>query len=220
VTGASGQPPASPLTIVPATQLDLGTLSQVIADAFHDLAPSRWLVTDPLARREVFPRYFRLYAEHALASGTIDTTPDRTAVALWIHNGDEPAAPPAGYPTRLAALAGPWISRFRDFDAVLERHHPTGVPHHHLAILAVHPHQQGTGIGTALLNAHHQALDRGDGTPAYLEASDQRTRRLYLRHGYTDHGPPIQLADGPRMYPMWRKSTRTATLPGAVPRVA
>ena len=56
---------------------------------------------------------------------------------------------------------------------------------------------------------------------AYLEASDERTRRIYLRHGYADYGTPIQLpgssfahgddglpgqpADGPRMYPMVRR---------------
>ena len=45
---------------VPAEAADAEVLSQVIADAFHDLAPSRWLVPDPDARREIFPGYFRL----------------------------------------------------------------------------------------------------------------------------------------------------------------
>lgn len=196
-----------PVTAVAAGEGDLGAVSQVIADAFFDLAPSRWLVPDPAARREIFPGYFRLYAEHALAHGAICTVPDRTAVALWVHNGEEPAPPPAGYAERLAALAGPWISRFRDFDAALDRHHPAGTPHSHLAILAVQPGRQRTGTGTALLNASHQVLDH-DGIPAYLEAASPQTRRLYLRHGYTDHGPPVQLPDGPLMYPMWREPTR------------
>ena len=38
-----------------------GVLSQVIADAFVDLAVSRWLIPDPAARRRIFPGYFRLY---------------------------------------------------------------------------------------------------------------------------------------------------------------
>jgi hypothetical protein len=42
------------------------------------------------------------------------------------------------------------------------------------------------------------------GIAAYLEASDERTRDLYLRHGYTDHGEPIELPDGRSMYPMVR----------------
>ena len=69
--------PAAPGTspaVVRAGEADLDVLSQVIADAFHDLAPSRWLIPDPGARREIFPGYFRLYLEHALASGTVHTT--------------------------------------------------------------------------------------------------------------------------------------------------
>ena len=55
-----------------------------------------------------------------------------------------------------------------------------------------------------MLAHHHAALDQ-EVVPAYLEAADLRNRDLYLRHGYVDHGPPIQLPDGPRMYPMWRQ---------------
>jgi len=63
----------------------------------------------------------------------------------------------------------------------------------------------GQGIGTALLHAGHSTLD-DEGVAAYLEASSPRSRLLYLAHGYTDHGPPIQLPGGPPMHPMWRPS--------------
>jgi GNAT superfamily N-acetyltransferase len=69
----------------------------------------------------------------------------------------------------------------------------------------VRPDRQGQGTGHALLRAYHEILDRDAGAPAYLEASDLRTRQIYLRHGYADHGPPIHLPDGPLMYPMWRE---------------
>ena len=100
-------------------------------------------------------------------------------------------------PARTSAISWPSIEQ-------LDRHHPAGTFHHHLAILAVRPDRQGQGIGTALLHAHHAVLE-DQGIPAYLEASDERTRRLYLAHGYTDRGSPIELADGVRMYPMWRE---------------
>jgi amino acid transporter len=67
----------------------------------------------------------------------------------------------------------------------------------------VTPHLQRRGIGTALLTGSHRFLD-SENSPAYLEAAGAGTRRLYLRHGYADLGDPIQLPDGPRMYPMWR----------------
>ena len=203
-------PPAGPAAgdldaaVVRADVADLDTLSQVIAGAFHDLAPSRWLIDDPAARHEIFPGYFRIYAEHAMASGVVHTTPDRTAAALWIPVGEDGPAQPLDYDARLAVATSPWTGRFLAFDAALDRHHPTGVPHHHLAILAVSPQRQGQGTGTALLRAYHATLDKAR-VPAYLEASDLRTRQIYLRHGYTDHGRPIHLPDGPLMYPLVRQ---------------
>jgi GNAT superfamily N-acetyltransferase len=142
-----------------------------------------------------------------MASGVVHTTPDRTAAALWIHVGERPADQPVGYSERLAAAAGPWTGRFLAFDAALDRHHPAGVPHHYLAILAVRPDRQGQGTGTALLRAYHQILDRDAGAPAYLEAADLRTRQIYLRHGYVLRpNAPFYLPDsGPPMWPMMRE---------------
>jgi GNAT superfamily N-acetyltransferase len=197
--------------VIPAAAADLDVLSQVIASAFHDLPQSRWLVPDPAARREIFPGYFLLYVDHAIASGVVHTTADRTAAALWLPVSENPAGPPAGYDEHLAAATGPWTSRFRAFDATLERHHPAGTAHHHLAILAVRPDRQGRGTGSLLLRAYHQVLDRDDGAPAYLEAASLRTRQLYQRHGYADRpGAPFRLPDsGPPMWPMWRPPHNT-----------
>ena len=190
--------------VVRASEADIEVLSQVIADAFFDLAVSKWLVPDPDARRAIFPPYFRIYVEHAITTGIVHTTPGRTAAALWVPIGRQGLRPPADYSPRLAAATRRHLSRFEAFDATLGRHHPAGFPHHHLAILAVRPDRQGQGTGTALLRAHHAALGRS-GLPAYLEASSLDTRRIYLRHGYTDYGTVIQLPDGgPRMYPMMR----------------
>ena len=161
--------------IVRATGADTGVLAQVIAEAFFSLPVCQWLIPDQAARRAAFPGYFGLYVEHALTDGLAHTTPDRAAVALWLP-GTGPGAPPAGYTERLAALTGPHLATFQTFDQVLDRHHPAGVFHHHLAILAVRPDGQGQGIGTALLYAHHATLDQ-DGTPAYLEASSRAQPR-------------------------------------------
>ncbi len=197
--------------IVRAGEADIGVLSQVIADAFFSLTVCRWLIPDGPARRVAFPGYFGLYVEHAIAVGLVETTPDRAAAALWIP-GDGPAAPPDEYAGRLAAITGPHLGNFLAFDQALDRHHPAGTFHEHLAILAVRPDRQGQGTGTALLDARHAVLE-DQGIRAYLEASDERTRRLYLAHGYTDRGDPIEFADGVRMYPMWREP-RTADRAG------
>jgi GNAT superfamily N-acetyltransferase len=190
--------------IVAAGESDTGVLSQVIADAFFPLAPCQWLVPDEAARRAILPPYFQMYVEHAMAGGLVATTPGRAGAALWIPIGTQPDFPAEGYSQWLAAITGRWLDRFTALDAEFDRHHPAGTAHQHLALLAVAPGRQGQGIGTALLNTHHAVLDR-DVVPAYLEASDLRTRALYLRHGYTDHGKPIQLPGGPAMYPIWRE---------------
>ena len=94
-------------------------LAEVIAEAFFDLPPSRWLIPDPAARREIFPGYFRLLVREALAAGVVHTTPGRDAAALWLPAGPPPAPPPDGYTARLAAVTGPWTGRFPAFDAAL-----------------------------------------------------------------------------------------------------
>ena len=190
--------------VITAGAADLETLSEVIAEAFCDLPPSRWLIPDPTARSQVFPAYFRIHLDHALASGLICTTPDRDAAALWIPAGQHPPGPPPGYAERLRAATIPWTGKFQALDAALARRHPYRTPHHHLAILAVQPGRQGQGTGTALLDSYHQILDQAS-LPGYLEASTDRNRQLYLRHGYADLGPPIRLPGGPPMHPMWRQ---------------
>jgi len=190
--------------VVRAGPADLEVLSDLIAAAFHDLAPSRWLIADPGARRRIFSGYFGLYVAHALAAGLVHTTPGRDAVALWLPAGPGVLGPPPGQAQQLST--GPGTSRFEDFDQALEEHHPVGVYHQYLAILAVRPDCQGRGIGTTLLNTRHHDLDR-DGVPAYLEASSPRARDLYQRHGYTLRpGAPFCLpGGGPPMWPMWRE---------------
>jgi GNAT superfamily N-acetyltransferase len=208
--GQPDQPGSAPPEVVAADVADVDLLSQLIADAFHDLAPSRWLVPDPDARREIFPGYFRIYVEHALAEGVVYTTPDRAAAALWLPIGIHPPAAAPDYDARLHAATSPHTGKFKLFDQALDRHHPVGAPHHHLAMLAVRPGRQGQGTGTALLWAHHATLDAA-GMPAYLEASSRDSRRLYLAQGYADHGPPIYLAGGALLHPMWRNPSARDT---------
>jgi len=203
--------------IINATEADTDALSQVIADAFHDLPQSQWLISDPAARQDILPGYFRILVEHVLATGTVHTTPDRSAAALWIPISADGPTQPDDYAARLAEVTGPWASRFTAFDAALERNHPASYAHHHLAILAVHPTRQGQGTGSSLLRAYHQVLDQGLNLPAYLEAAQWRTRQLYRRHGYLPSGLFYLPDGGPPFFPMARPAQHRpapADLPG------
>lgn len=198
--------------VIPADPRDVPVLSDVIATAFHPLDPSRWLVPDEDARRDIFPGYFQMCLEYAMDHGIVLTDPTRSSVALWLPVGPGKPKPPEGYDDKLAAITGPHLRQFQLLDEAFDQHHPTGVRHQHLAILATRPARQRTGLGTALLNAHHAILDQ-DGTPAYLEASDLAKRAIYLGFGYADYGDaPIALPDGgPLMWPMMRAPREQAT---------
>jgi GNAT superfamily N-acetyltransferase len=196
------------LTIERATLADADQLAQTIAQAFHDLAPCQWLVEDPAIRARIFPAFFGLYAELGLRSGTVLTTPDRQAVAIWLPVRPNAIPVLPDHDKRLAAITGPRADRFHTFDELLDEHHPAEPTHEWLAILAVHPTLQYQGIGSALLSHHHALLDH-DGTPAYLEAAEPTLCPLYRRHGYKELGEPIQLPAGPQLFPMWREPNPT-----------
>ncbi len=191
-----------PHPITKAQPADAAWLADLVASAFLPLAPSTWLIQDPRERREIFPGYFRILVEHALAYGSIDTIGQRAA-ALWVTVGSKGPTAPANYDQRLKDAVGAHLERFEILDEQFDAHHPTGVRHQHLAILAVDPCHQRQGLGRALLLDRHRVLDER-GTPAYLEASDQANQDWYHRHGYRDHGDPLALPDGPFMYPMMR----------------
>jgi GNAT superfamily N-acetyltransferase len=86
--------------------------------------------------------------------------------------------------------------------AALYDHHPQE-PHWYLLYVGVTPASQGSGVGSAVMQPVLDQCDR-EHLPAYLEATCERNRALYRRHGFIDRDL-LPLPDGgPPMYPMWR----------------
>ena len=189
------------LDVVSTTDpVDIQPLADVIAEAFFDLAPSRWLVPVAADRSRIFPGFFAIYVEQAMAVGVVYTNPNRNAVALWVP---APAEHDAVHYARLAQLAGPLFYRFTVFDHALDASRPPR-PHHWLPIIAVAPAAQDRGIGTALMRHRHALMDERH-EAGYLEAASLPLRDFYLRLGYDDYDEPIVLPEsGPPMFPMWR----------------
>jgi GNAT superfamily N-acetyltransferase len=187
-----------------ATEDERDTIVALIDTAFFDLPANQHLIPDTGERSAVMRRYFALHVDHALAHGTTHVAVhDGTVVgaALW-YEGDDSG--PAGYDQALLAAVGEQrAGRFRAFDNQLHQHTPT-TDHAYLGFLAVAPDRQSHGIGSLLLQFQHHDLDRLH-RPAYLVASSERSRELYLRHGYADTGHRLlELPNGGRMYRMWR----------------
>ena len=85
----------------------------------------------------------------------------------------------------------------------LERHHPHD-PHWYLDYIAVEPGGQGVGAGSALLAPMLARCDT-EGRPAYLNAGSERSRDLYLRHGFAVRSELRLPFGGPPLWRMWRE---------------
>lgn len=172
----------------------LGTL----ASAFDTDPLAAWLFPDPAERTAPQAAFHRSLLDHPGAESHL--AGDGAGAAIWLHLQagerlhDAPAAPPAPHTPHARLLA---------LGEALALRHPTGEPHLYLAVMGVAPHRQGRGTGTALLRHRLERADR-DGISAYLEASSPRSRDLYRRHGFTELGAPVRLADAPPLYPMRR----------------
>ncbi|MFG1606195.1 GNAT family N-acetyltransferase [Actinoplanes sp. NPDC049265] len=193
------------LVIRHVSPFDTAEITDLVAEAMWDGPVARWLNPDQSERRHRSPAYFDIFVDYAVQYGEVygmsdSDTGQMTGVALWFPFTS--AIPgPIDYERRLKEVTGDAFDRACQLDALMEENHPLD-PHHYLAFLAVRPDRQGQGIGSSLLDRHHDRLDRA-GLPAYLEANDPRNRDLYLRHGYQVRSV-LQLPDGPPLWSMWR----------------
>jgi GNAT superfamily N-acetyltransferase len=203
-------PSAAKLVLRGAQPHERAAIVDVLAAAFADSDVGRWLGGSAADRAT----HFGTAVDGAFAHGIVRTADEEGAVvgaALWFP-----------YPESSAALPHPveGVERLALLERLLAERHPAEPAHHHLAYLGVRPDRQRQGVGSYLLIGHHAYLHVAD-LPAYLEANDPRNRRLYLRHGYSDMGPPIVLPTGIPIWPMWRPPTPAGSVPASsTPRVA
>ncbi|RGA03399.1 GNAT family N-acetyltransferase [Microbispora triticiradicis] len=182
---------------------DAEATGHLIAETFHVDAITAWLVPRQEDRLPLQRRFFTMYAAHAMEHGDvygIHEAGELAGVAVWF-TAPFPEIP--GERAEIDAFTGENAGRYHTLGELLEKHHPRE-PHHYLNFIALERGRTGRGLGTMLLEEHHRRLD-AEGVPAYLEASSEASRRLYLRHGYVDMPELIQLPGGPVMYPMWRE---------------
>ncbi|GAA0490725.1 N-acetyltransferase [Paractinoplanes deccanensis] len=184
----------------------------LVAAFFHgDLAP--YLVPDIADRASRYWPYFEIFAEHALGCADVDLIMEDeaampAAAAIWHRVGQQGLRfDLPDYDIRLVNAVGKWLPRFLALDEAMHRHHPAGREHDYLAYLAVQPALQNKGLGSRLLDHRHKHPDTA-GRPAYLEATGDRNRRLYERHGYTLLTPYQVGPRGPLLYPMWLPGLR------------
>jgi ribosomal protein S18 acetylase RimI-like enzyme len=182
-------------------------VNAVLAAAFLDDPVFNWIVPDRDDLSAVIEPMFALFtaafARHdEIHVATVDGAVAGTA--LWAPPGVPGIHPDdaEGFEDAIAVLAGDHVERLGTCIAMFEAVHPEA-PAWYLNFVAVDPAFQGRGLGSSLFDA---VLPRADaaGEPAYLEATSDRNRALYERHGFRSVGL-IELPDGPTVHQMWRQ---------------
>jgi ribosomal protein S18 acetylase RimI-like enzyme len=197
----------TPVDVRRATTADAPALARTLAKAFADDPVSAWFYPRAANREQrLRVAYERLFLRRiALPHDASFSVDDHAGVAVWLPPGkahlgllDQLRLIPA-----MVATAGRDLRRSLRGMAAFDAVHPHE-PHWYLWLMGVDPERQGEGLGSRLLA---EVLDRCDTErmPAYLEASTERNRALYLRHGFEDAGD-LHLPDGgPRLWRMWRE---------------
>ncbi|MER5442353.1 GNAT family N-acetyltransferase [Streptomyces sp. NPDC002790] len=190
-----------------AGDADRELVVRLLDEAFMDDPVSGWVFPGEEHRRERHAGLMKAFADATFEDGYVDLAEDGSAVALWI---DMPAGPQdegdEDVPAHVRATVDPDNVRVEQIARWTMRAHPVGRAHAYLWMIGVVPGRQGQGLGTALMAPVLERCDR-EGLPAYLEASNPRSRELYERLGFVFTGTAIDLPGGPAIWPMWREPT-------------
>lgn len=185
---------------------DTQHLAKVMARAFFDdPVVGEWFFPDPKRRLRGLRRFFEEEIGHmTLPGGECLTNAAGTGAALWL--------PPGRWKLQTLALLKLLPSLAMTFRGrlpllllgltMIEKVHPRA-PHYYLPFIGVELEQQGRGIGTRLMVPVLERCDL-EGVGAYLEASTEANKRLYLRLGF-EVTREIVLPSGPPLWPMWRE---------------
>ncbi len=203
ITGGWDKGAGMGVAIRTADEGDRELVVRLLDGAFQDDPVSGWVFPDAAHRRATHPRLMAAFLDLVFAEGRVDLAEDGSACALWLsvpadaeHGGDDAA--------QLREAVDPDNGRVELLGRLTAGIHPAGRAHEYLWMIAVAPDNQGRGLGATLLR---HVLDRCDreGLAAYLEASSARSRKLYERLGFDLLNRPLDLPDGPQMWPMWRE---------------
>ncbi|WP_036226380.1 GNAT family N-acetyltransferase [Marmoricola sp. URHB0036] len=186
-----------------ATADDASVVTRILVDAFRDDPMwGPWAFPDPATRRASREAVFRIVVEGALAHPHVWLSADRCAAALWIPPGGRELSPEqeeridAVLRAALGDGAAAVLRAFERFEEVRPSE-----PHQYLTLLGTRPDHWGKGVGGRLLRANLRELD-AEGTPAYLEASDELVS-YYERFGFRGSSRFV-VDDGPTVNAMWR----------------
>ncbi|MDP9227842.1 MAG: GNAT family N-acetyltransferase [Actinomycetota bacterium] len=190
----------------PGTADDHEPAAEALALAFADDPAWAHLLPNGVDRAERLLKFFtaevgNLVPEHR----ELWVTDDGCGVAIWGRPGRwrVPFRRTLRPLPQLVEVFGRRLGLATWAQLRLERHHPRAPEHWYLHYVAVEPRRQGRGLGAALLAPMLERCDR-EQSPVHLEASTERNRMLYERHGFAVTGTFPLPGGGPPIREMWR----------------
>jgi ribosomal protein S18 acetylase RimI-like enzyme len=186
---------------------DLNPMAKVLARAFNDDPHACWILLDDATRKRRLERGYALGLRRLwLPQDECYTTVGVVGAAIWMRPGQTRVTKKQQL-SLLPAMVhayGREFFRVARLLAYLDSIHPHEPDHWYLAFVGVDPDWQGRGLGSALIQPVLERCDR-EGTPAYLEASTERSRALYERNGFEVMMEYRLWDEGPLGWQMWRK---------------
>jgi GNAT superfamily N-acetyltransferase len=172
------------------TAADRVQVARILAAAFADDPVFTFLFPPTMSYRQSrLQRMFGLEAARSEQRGGTWVAADCAGATVWFPPGRWTS-------TTWESLrdAPSWVRVFgrqmrlgQKARSDMEENHRQLPDHWYLLYAGVEPSRQGQGIGSALLRPVLDERDR-TGAPAYLEASCERNRALYARHGFIERG--------------------------------
>jgi GNAT superfamily N-acetyltransferase len=195
-----------PVTVRLGTPGDHEAAAEALALAFLDDPGWAHLLRDSESRGERLLKFFTAEIANVVPRHReLWVTEDGSGAALWGRPGRwrVPFTRTARPLPAMLAVFGARLGLATWSQLRFERLHPRRPQHWYLHYIGVEPRAQGRGLGAALIDAGLDRCDR-ERVPAYLEASSERNRALYERHGFDLRGSfPLPMG-GPPIREMWR----------------
>jgi ribosomal protein S18 acetylase RimI-like enzyme len=160
-------------------------------------------------RRVSFNRwFFEKTLNYGLMWGEAWTDLTASGAAVWLRPGETEMTGwrvfRAGFATLPFRVGFGGLSRFNHLEQITGRMRRDSVmgPYWYLLVLGVAPTAQGTGLGSALIEAGTRRAD-SDGVPCYLETETAQNVEFYHRRGFAVTSE-AEIAPGFTMWSMRR----------------
>lgn len=187
-----------------ATADDVATAATIAAEGFFADPLMQWVFPDATTRLEYLRPAFTGLATSFLDDRSVLQLCDDACVTMWRGPDFDWTPTPPGEDANESPYPPDVQERFRILGELMAIAHPHDRVHWYLNVIATLPSRQGQGLGATTLQPMIDRCDK-EQVPAYLESSNPRNMTLYRRCGFEDINDPIQMPDGPALYPMWRE---------------